>query len=58
MNARWETQRKGVEAALKALYGPPMTDDERREHERLIARQKARDEAGRKKSPQLDLESD
>ena len=57
MNARWETQRKGVESALKALYSPPMTDEERREHERLIARQIARDEAARRDSPQMELDA-
>lgn len=33
-----------LQAAMKALYGPPMTDDERKQHERLTAREMARAE--------------
>lgn len=46
---------EGIKAALKALYSPPMTDDERREFNRLRAREMHRAEAMRRKSPQLEL---
>ena len=36
---------EGIKAALKALYSPPMTDEERREFDRLVAREYARREA-------------
>ena len=45
-----------LQAALKALYSPPMTDEESREYRRLIAREMARAEAKRKQSPQMDLD--
>ena len=45
-----------LQAAIKALYSPPMTDEESREYRRLIAREMARAEARRRKSPQLDLD--
>ena len=45
-----------LQAAMKALYSPPMTDEESREYRRLIAREMARAEAKRKQSPQLDLD--
>lgn len=53
---RWQTQREGLERALSALYGPPPTDAERREHERLVAREMARAEAHRRPSPQPELD--
>lgn len=46
---------EGIKAALKALHSPPMTDEESREYRRLIAREMARAEARRRKSPQLEL---
>ena len=46
---------EGIKAALKALYSPPMTYEESREYRRLIAREMARAEAKRRKSPQLEL---
>ena len=45
-----------LQAAMAALYSPPMTDEERREFDRLRAREMARAEARRRQSPQLDLE--
>ena len=45
-----------LQAAMKALYSPPMTDEERREFDRLRRREMARAEARRKQSPQLDLD--
>ena len=45
-----------IRAALAALYGPPMTDAERREFDRLRAREMHRAEARRRKSPQLELD--
>lgn len=53
---RWQTQREGLERALSALYGPPPTDADRREHERLVAREMARAEAHRRPSPQPELD--
>lgn len=47
---------KGIKAAIKALCSPPMTEDERREYDRLRAREMHRAEAMRRKSPQLDLD--
>ena len=47
---------EGIKAALKALYSPPMTDEESREYRRLIAREMARAEAKRRQSPQLELD--
>lgn len=47
--------REGIQAALAALRSPPMTADERREFDRLRAREMARAEARRNPSPQLDL---
>ena len=47
---------EGIKAALKALYSPPMTDEERREFDRMRRREMARAEAKRRKSPQLDLD--
>ena len=44
-----------LQAAMKALYSPPMTDEESREYRRLIAREMARAEAKRRKSPQLEI---
>ena len=52
----WQTQREGLERALSALYGPPATDADRREHERLVAREMARAEAQRRTSPQPELD--
>lgn len=46
---------EGIKAALAALYGPPMTEAERREFDRLRAREMHRAEARRRKSPQLEL---
>lgn len=46
---------EGIKAALKALYSPPMTDEERREFDRLLRREMARAEAMRRKSPQLEI---
>lgn len=46
---------EGIKAALKALYSPPMTDEERREFDLLLRREMARAEARRRQSPQLDL---
>ena len=46
---------EGIKAALKALYSPPMTDEESREYRRLIARGMARAEARRRKSPQIEF---
>ena len=40
----------------ECLSAEPVTDDDRREYQRLIARQRARDEARSQPSPQLDLE--
>ena len=45
-----------LQAAMKALYSPPMTDEERREFDRLRRREMARAEAKRRQSPQLDLD--
>lgn len=45
-----------LQAAMKALHSPPMTDEESREYRRLIAREMARAEAKRRQSPQLDLD--
>lgn len=42
--------------AMKALYGPPMTDEQLSEYNRLRAREIARAEADRQPSPQLELE--
>lgn len=42
--------------AMKALYGPPMTDEQKSEYNRLRAREMARAEALRNPSPQRDLE--
>lgn len=47
---------EGIKAALDALHGPPMTDDERKEFDRLRRREMARAEAKRRQSPQLDLD--
>lgn len=47
---------EGIKAALKALHSPPMTDAERREFDRLRAREMHRAEARRRKSPQLELD--
>lgn len=47
---------EGIKAALKALYSPPMTDEESREFRRLIAREMARAEARRRQSQQLELD--
>lgn len=47
---------EGIKAAMKALYSPPMTDEESREFRRLIAREMARAEAKRRQSPQLELD--
>ena len=46
-----------LQAAMKALYSPPMTDEESREYRRLIAREMARAEARRRQSPQLELDT-
>lgn len=46
---------EGIKAAMKALYSPPMTDEESREYRRLIAREMARAEAKRRQSPQMEL---
>ena len=43
-------------AKLAALYGLPLTDAERREHDRLIAREMARAQARREASPQPELD--
>lgn len=43
-------------AKLAALYAPPLTDAERREHDRLVAREMARAEARRQPSPQPELD--
>lgn len=40
---------------LRALYSPPMTDDERAAYDSLRAAEMARAEARRQPSPQLDL---
>lgn len=45
-----------IEAAMRALYSPPMTDEESREYRRLIAREMARAEARRRQSPQMELD--
>lgn len=45
-----------LQGALRALYGPPPTDADRREHERLVAREMARAEAQRRPSPQPELD--
>ena len=44
-----------LQAAMKALYSPPMTEEERREFDRLRRREMARAEAKRRKSPQLEI---
>ena len=46
-----------LSAAFHSVFhdSPPMTDAERQEHFRLVAGQRARDEAGREQSPQLPL---
>ena len=41
--------------AMKALYAPEMTDVDRAEHRRLVAREMARAEARRAPSPQLEI---
>lgn len=53
---RWQTQREGLERALSALYGPPPTDADRREHDRLVAREMARQQARQSPQPELDIE--
>ena len=45
-----------LQAAIEALYSPPMTDEERRWFDRLRRREMARAEAKRRQLPQLDLD--
>lgn len=46
----------GLKRALAALYSrEPVTDEHRAEHRRLVAAQRARDEAKRDESKQADL---
>lgn len=47
--------RRCIEA-MTALYGPPMTDSERAEYDRLRAEEMARAERRREPTPQLELE--
>ena len=42
-------------AAYTALYGPPLTEAERREYDRARAAEMARAEARREGSPQMEL---
>ena len=44
-----------LQAAIEALYSPPMTDEERRWFDRLRRREMARAEAKRRQSTQLEL---
>ena len=45
-------------AAYTALYGPPLTEAERREYDCLRAREMAKAEARREPSPQLPLDTE
>lgn len=49
---KWE---QGVQAALKALYAPPMSPDELAHYNSLRAAEMARAEARREQVPQADL---
>ena len=53
--ARMVEQSKRCQAALAALYGPPMSEDERRHYNELRAAEMARAERRRMPSPQLEL---
>ena len=53
--ARMIEQSKRCQAALAALYGPPMSEDERRYYNELRAAEMARAERRREPSPQLEL---
>lgn len=47
-----------AQEAMRALYArEPMTDEQRAERRRLIAREYARNAASKKPSPQLELET-
>ena len=45
-------------AKLAALYAPALTDEERREYDRLRAREMARAEARRAPAPKLELDAE
>ncbi len=49
-------QAEKCREAMRALYGPPMTDEQIAEYNRLRAKEMARAEARRQPSPQLDLD--
>ena len=53
--ARMVEQSKRWQAALDALYGLPMSEDERRYYNELRAAEMARAERRREPSPQLEL---
>ena len=53
--ARMVEQSKRCQAALAALYGPPMSEDERRYYNELRAAEMARAERRREPSPQLEF---
>ena len=53
--ARMIEQSKRYQAALAALYGPPLSEDERRYYNELRAAEMARAERRREPSPQLEL---
>lgn len=50
-------QCKKLVEAMSALYAPPMTDADRAERRRLIAREMARAESRRAPSPQMELDA-
>ena len=51
---KWE---EGVQAALRALYAPPLSAAELSHYNSLRAAEMARAEARREPSPQLELET-
>ena len=53
--ARMVEQSKRYQAALAALYAPPMSEDDRRYYNELRAAEMARAERRRMPSPQLEL---
>lgn len=56
MNLRGNPQYDRMIEAFRALYGPEMTDDERRLHECAVAKRKHLDELDRHPSDQLELD--
>ena len=53
--ARMVEQSKRYQAALAALYGPPLSEDERRYYNELRAAEMARAERRREPSPQMEF---